>query len=87
MRSGSHSSEPARPSRAGLAFTGFLIAAAFFLVTEHRAHLYGIWPYLLFLLCPLMHVFMHHGHDHGGGSDEPGRGDAPDHRHHHGGAR
>ncbi|PIR53034.1 hypothetical protein COU76_03200 [Candidatus Peregrinibacteria bacterium CG10_big_fil_rev_8_21_14_0_10_49_10] len=23
------------------------------------------WPFLLFLLCPLMHLFM--GHDHGGG--------------------
>ncbi|PIR49297.1 hypothetical protein COU79_05685 [Candidatus Peregrinibacteria bacterium CG10_big_fil_rev_8_21_14_0_10_54_7] len=26
------------------------------------------WPFLLFLLCPLMHLFM--GHDHSGGSHE-----------------
>lgn len=33
----------------------------FYLWTEHRAHLYGALPYLLFLLCPLMHLFMGHG--------------------------
>ena len=56
-------------SRAKWVFIGFLIIAAYFLVTEHRAHLsgwlsfYGIW--LLVLACPLMHVFMHGGHGHG----------------------
>jgi Protein of unknown function (DUF2933) len=55
-------------SRAKWVFTGFLFIAAYFLVTEHRAHLsgwlssYGIW--LLVLACPLMHLFMHGGHDH-----------------------
>ncbi len=40
---------------------------AFFLLTEHRAHLYGALPYLLILACPLMHLFMHGGHGgHGG---------------------
>lgn len=43
---------------------GFLVVAGFFLWTEHRAHLLGILPYLLFLACPLMHLF-HHGHGHG----------------------
>lgn len=42
---------------------GFLVVAAFFLWTEHRAHLLGILPYLLVLACPLMHLF-HHGHGH-----------------------
>ncbi len=44
----------------------------FFLLTEHRAHLYGALPYLLILACPLMHLFMHGGHGgHGGhGSDQ-----------------
>ena len=41
---------------------GLLVIAAFFLFTEHRAHLFGILPYLLLLSCPLMHLFMHHGH-------------------------
>ena len=42
-----------------------LVAAAiggFYLVTEHTAHVFGVLPYLLVLACPLMHVFMHHGH-------------------------
>ena len=42
---------------------GFLAIAAFFLLSEHRAHLLGVLPYLLFLACPLMHLF-HHGHGH-----------------------
>ena len=41
---------------------GMLIVAGFFLLTEHRAHLLGVLPYLLFAACPLMHLFMHHGH-------------------------
>lgn len=36
--------------------------AAYFLVTEHQAHVVGALPYLLLLACPLMHMFMHHGH-------------------------
>ena len=67
--------EGALKSKANIALIIFLIIAAFFLVTEHRAHLsgwlssYGIW--LLLLACPLMHLFMHGGHGHGGlGSSE-----------------
>jgi hypothetical protein len=41
---------------------GFLAIAGFLLFTEHRAHLLGILPYLFLLACPLMHLFMHHGH-------------------------
>jgi len=50
-----------------LVLTGFLVIAGFFLVTEHRAHLFGVLPFLLLLACPLMHL-MHGGHGgHGGG--------------------
>ena len=42
----------------------FLAVAAFYLWTEHRAHLLGALPYLLLLACPAMHLFMHHGHGH-----------------------
>ena len=55
----------------GAVLCGFLIIAAFFLLTEHTAHVFGVLPYLLLLACPLMHLFMHHGHGHGGG-DGPG---------------
>ena len=43
-------------------FYGFLLIAVFLLFTEHRAHVLGILPYLFLLACPLMHLFMHHGH-------------------------
>ena len=52
------------------------VVLGFFLLTEHRAHLFGALPFLLVLLCPLLHVFMHHGHgshSHGAGKDLPVR--------------
>ena len=36
-------------SRVGLALVAFLAIAAFFLFTEHRAHLFGILRYLFCL--------------------------------------
>jgi len=44
-------------SRSGLVFLGFLAIAVFFLWSEHRAHLLGILPFALLLLCPLLHLF------------------------------
>jgi hypothetical protein len=41
--------------------------ALFFLWEEHQAHVLGALPWLLFLACPLIHVFMHRGHGHGSG--------------------
>jgi hypothetical protein len=38
---------------------------AFFLLMEHRAHVFGVLPYVLFLLCPLLHLLMHGWHRHG----------------------
>lgn len=49
-------------SRTGLVLLAFLAIAAFFIVTEHTAHFFGILPYALLLLCPLLHLFMHGGH-------------------------
>ena len=43
-------------------FYAFLVMGGVLLFTEHRAHLLGILPYLFLLACPLMHLFMHHGH-------------------------
>ena len=40
----------------------FLAIAAFFLWEEHSAHLLGALPYVLLLLCPVIHLFMHRGH-------------------------
>ena len=48
--------------------------AAYFLLSEHRAHFFAALPFLLLLACPLMHVFMHHGHGgHAGGQAHPPR--------------
>jgi hypothetical protein len=40
-------------------------AASYFLLTEHRENVFEYLPYLILLLCPVMHLFMHHGHGHG----------------------
>lgn len=54
-------------SPSGLTLLVALAVGGFYLVTEHKAHLLGVMPYLIVLACPLMHVFMHGGHPHGGG--------------------
>lgn len=48
----------------------FLAVAGYFLVTEHRAHLFAALPWLLIGGCLLMHVFMHHGHGNHNGSKD-----------------
>jgi hypothetical protein len=61
-------------TRSGVVLLGFLIVAGFYLVTEHTAHVLGVLPFLLLLACPLMHLFMHHGHGgHGRHDDVPAR--------------
>ena len=55
-----------RRSPAGLALLVVVAVGGFYLVTEHKAHLFGALPYLFLLACPLMHVFMHRGHGHNG---------------------
>jgi hypothetical protein len=54
------------------------VVLGFFLLTEHRAHLFGALPFLLILACPLMHMFMHKGHgshSHGVGPDPHAKSD------------
>ena len=66
-------------SRIHWVLIGFLVIAGFFLFTEHRAHLFGIIPYLPYLLllgCLLMHFFMHGGHGHSSGGP-PSSGATP----------
>ncbi|MEN8142625.1 MAG: DUF2933 domain-containing protein [Thermodesulfobacteriota bacterium] len=48
----------------------FIIIGGFFLWAEHRAHIMGALPYLILLLCPAMHFFMHSGHGGHGDSHE-----------------
>jgi hypothetical protein len=84
MNINDHEAPPWWRTRSGLVLCGFLLIAGFYLLIEHTAHVFGVLPFLLILACPLMHLFMHHGH---GGHDatpaatQPpvsrGNGDAP----------
>lgn len=62
-------------SRSAVALLVMGAVAAWYLWAEQRAHLLGALTYLILLACPLMHVFMHRGHQ--------GR----HHEHHEGGRR
>ena len=50
---------------------GFLAIAAYFLLSEHRAHFIAYLPFALLAACPLLHLM--HGH---GGHGAHGGGDA-----------
>jgi hypothetical protein len=64
------------PRRANIVLIGFLLIGGFYLVTEHRAHLFAILPFLFLPVCLLMPFFMHgHGHGHG---DKHGGGTSAD---------
>lgn len=68
-----HEPPPFWRSRAGVALLVVVAVGGFLLFTEHRAHVLGVLPFAFLLACPLMHVFMHHGHRHGGhGHSEQG---------------
>ena len=58
-------------TRYALGLLVFGAVAAYFLLSEHRAHFLGALPFLLLLACPFMHLFMHGGHGgHGGGNQD-----------------
>jgi len=68
-------------SRTGLVLIAFLAIATFYLVTEHTAHFFGVLPFGLLLLCPILHMFMHGGHGgHGGQNDHRESGDHSQHQ-------
>ena len=71
------SAPPFWRSRYALGLLVFGAVAAYFLLSEHRAHFFGALPFLLLLACPLMHVFMHGGHGSSGGHSG-GHGDHAD---------
>ena len=73
MTTHTHGSADDAPRRrwglgSALVFCAFLLIAAFFIFTEHRAHLFGWLPFLLLAACPLLHLFHHGGH---GGAEQP----------------
>jgi len=54
-----------------LAVLAFFAIAAFFLLAEHRAHVFGPLLFLLLLACLPLHFFMHRGHGGKGGHPQP----------------
>lgn len=75
MNEQSQSRQDAVSRRMKQVFVLFAVIGGFFVVAEHRAHLIPYLPWLFLAACPLMHVFMHHGH---GGHQQHGSGDNPD---------
>lgn len=64
------------PFRAKWVVVAFAAIAAYFLITEHGAHLSGYLyylPFLLVLACPLLHMFMHGGHGRDGSDTKDGK--------------
>ncbi len=59
---GEPTSPPFWKSPMAVAVIMLALIAAFYLLREHWSHVVGNWPYLLLLLCPLMHLFGHGGH-------------------------
>lgn len=55
---------PFSKSAVGVALIMLALVVGFYLIREHWSHLGQTWPYLLLLLCPVMHLFMHNGHGH-----------------------
>jgi hypothetical protein len=67
QRPGQDIAPPFWRSRYALGLLVFGAVAAYFLLSEHRAHFFGALPFLLLLACPLVHMFMHGGHGGGHG--------------------
>ncbi len=66
-------------TRYGVGLLAFGAIASVFLLSEHRAHVLGMLPFLLLAACPLLHLFMHRGHgshDHGSEADVNTPGDS-----------
>ena len=52
----------------GVIATLVAVAASVYLWLVHKDHVLALLPYAFLAACPLMHMFMHRGHGHGGQS-------------------
>jgi hypothetical protein len=73
MADHSHEDRPSGGGYGRWVFWGFVLIAAFFLITEHRAHVFQYLPFLLIAACPLLHMF----HGHGGHGGHGNKGEPP----------
>tara|TARA_R110002167_G_scaffold254359_3_gene460589 strand:+ start:4549 stop:4821 length:273 start_codon:yes stop_codon:yes gene_type:complete len=60
----------------GWAALGLIGAATYFLLMEHRQHVWQYLPFLILLACPFMHIFMHGGHSGHGAQKSSEREDS-----------
>jgi len=54
-------------SPGGITLIFLLVVGGYFLFKEHSAHIGSNWIWLILLLCPVMHLFMHGGSGNHGG--------------------
>ncbi|ROZ79580.1 DUF2933 domain-containing protein [Ramlibacter sp. WS9] len=52
----------------GVVSTIVAVVASAYLWVAHKDHVLALLPFAFLAACPLMHIFMHRGHDHGGHS-------------------
>lgn len=64
-------------SKPGIVLGMLAVIVLFYVVREHFIHATQLLPYLILLLCPLMHLFGHQ-HGHGGHSRHPTERDDSD---------
>lgn len=57
-------------SAPGIGALTLIAIASYFLLMEHRQHVFAALPYLLILACPLSHFFMHGKHHKHGERNE-----------------
>ncbi|WP_298934284.1 DUF2933 domain-containing protein [uncultured Ramlibacter sp.] len=50
----------------GIVATLVAVAASVYLWVAHKDHVLSLLPLAFLAACPLMHIFMHRGHGHGG---------------------
>ena len=53
-----------RLTRMAIILIGLAALLGFLILNGHGDHLLSLVPLLVLLACPLMHMFMHHGHGH-----------------------
>lgn len=62
-----HKQPPKKPwwkTPFGMLCTAVFLIALFVLIQDHAAHIGNYWIWLILLVCPLMHIFMHGHHNH-----------------------
>ena len=59
--------------KTGIALIMLAVIGVFYVAREHFGHISQVLPYLILLLCPLMHMFGHYhgGHSHRSETDIP----------------